>query len=250
MKRLIVYLLSAMLVFLCGCTGKNGIVSLSPSLTSVICELGGEGSLCAVCDYSAVTDDSIPRVGSALSPDCDAIRALDAELIITPVSLTNDIGIPCRAFSAPVSVTELKRLYRELGALISEENEAERMVSELEEALSDNTGKKILLFLGDGLEVATGDTLAGDILSSFGVNVAADENNCEMSAAAIRKAEPDFVFFPDNFDVSSLEHDIASLEAVSNGKYSFVDITAFELYGKKLVDAVNAMQRALYFVGG
>jgi iron complex transport system substrate-binding protein len=100
--------LLALLLILVGCgrKGERGpvrrIVTLTPSATEVVHAIGATPLLVGVDDYSEYPPEvtELPRIGSFLSPDLEAIHRLDPDLVITDdvhaevAAALGDVGIP------------------------------------------------------------------------------------------------------------------------------------------------------------
>lgn len=241
-------------ITLSGCGKESGkLVSLSPAVSNIICELGEADSLCAVSDYCPAPDGTT-RCGTALSPDYDAISAIDPALVVSQLPLERGrLSADNLVLEPPTTIDGMKELYLRAAELVLSRAEAEKasglFSARLDCAIGDNTGKKILFVLGDDLSVATGDTLAGDIVSKLGVNAADGNCDCSMPAAEIRVASPDFIFFSADVDISALDGSVRQLRAFRDGKYSVVDIRDVQLGGSGLVSLLEEMHRCLSFAG-
>ena len=68
------------------------VVSLSPSLTELLCAFGYENRLCGISDYCDFPESvlELERCGSAFSPDWEAISRLQPEYIITATPLQQE----------------------------------------------------------------------------------------------------------------------------------------------------------------
>ncbi len=120
------------------------IVSLCPSITESLVELGLGESLAGVTRYCIHPREAlagIPRVGGTKNPDLAAIRAVKPDLVFCngEENRAEDIDLLKREFRVdvthPRTVAEIPALLRHLGALTGREKEAEEISSQVEEAL-------------------------------------------------------------------------------------------------------------------
>ena len=110
------------------------VVSLVPSLTETLFDLGAGEDVVGITDYCIFPPDlDRPRVGGTKNPDVDAIRRLHPDLV--HMNLEENLARHAdeiRAF-APVFVTEPKsvddvlQLFQQLGTIHSREQEADNL---------------------------------------------------------------------------------------------------------------------------
>lgn len=218
------------------------VISLSPALTEIIYEMGygskvvGRGSY---CDYpeevTAVTD-----VGSSANPDIDEIIKLKPELLITqsPVAekdkdrlLENNIDV--LVLKNPSSYSTLKTYYTEIEMIFTGASEAtkaaEITLQPLAQELSGTEAEGTFVYImTSDMAVATGDTLAGEILSYFGENIASGNNRYNITAEELAEKQPDYIYISSDVDIESLGDSIKGLNAYVNGKIIKIDGSCFE----------------------
>jgi len=121
------------------------IVSLVPSLTELVCELGLAGSLVGrtgFCIHPKEVVRGIPKVGGTKSVNVEKIRALEP----THVILNQDENlretaealasfVPSLVVTHPLSPEDNLALYRQFGAAFGKEREAEALCTRFESAL-------------------------------------------------------------------------------------------------------------------
>jgi iron complex transport system substrate-binding protein len=118
------------------------LVSLSPSATEVVAALGASALLVGVDDYSAFPPEvgTLPKVGSFLSPNLEAIVALRPTLVIVDdvhgraAGALNDAGIATVA-CALHALPDVKAALRTVGARIGRAAEADRVALAIDAAL-------------------------------------------------------------------------------------------------------------------
>ncbi|WP_264843062.1 cobalamin-binding protein [Caldinitratiruptor microaerophilus] len=118
------------------------IVSICPSNTEIAWALGLGGEIVGIDDYSDWPPElqHLPRVGSDLAVDLDAIRALRPDLVLASLTVPGmernvealrAAGIP-HWVSDPKDPTGILQEIRELAALTGRREAGERLVAELE----------------------------------------------------------------------------------------------------------------------
>jgi len=120
------------------------IVSLCPSITESLVELGSKEDLVGVTRYCIHPGEAvarIPRMGGTKNPDLAAIRAAKPDLVFCngEENRAEDIDLLKREFRVdvthPRTVAEIPALLRHLGALTGREKESEEISAKVEEAL-------------------------------------------------------------------------------------------------------------------
>lgn len=118
------------------------LVALTPSATEVVAALGATELLVGVDDYSAFPPEvaRLPKVGSFLSPNLEAIVGLKPSLVIVDdvhgqaAGALNDAGVATVA-CAIHALPDVKSALRIVGARIGRPGEAARVVGDIDAAL-------------------------------------------------------------------------------------------------------------------
>lgn len=116
------------------------IVSLAPSVTETLFALGAGPEVVGVsqyCDYPPQVRD-LPRVGSFLTPNLEAIIALRPTLIVglelssdvRQIRALNSMGYPVLLVSDD-SLQQIENSIKKVGARINRENEAHNLVAQI-----------------------------------------------------------------------------------------------------------------------
>ena len=105
-------------------TSPKRIISLLPSLTETVCELGQCKRLIAVDRYSNYPPSvlALPKVGGGLDPSIEAVLALQPDLVLLAASSRaierlGSLGVPVLAFE-PKTHDDVRRVLQSLGALL------------------------------------------------------------------------------------------------------------------------------------
>ena len=160
------------------------IVSLVPSLTELVCELGLGGQLVGrtgFCVHPREVVRNVPKVGGTKSVDLDKLRALAP----THVILNEDENrretaealagfVPHLVVTHPLAPEDNLALYRQFGAAFGREREAEalceRFASALEQARGRPRSPRRVLYLiwKDPWMTVSRDTYVSRTLAVFG----------------------------------------------------------------------------------
>lgn len=135
------------------------IVSLTCSNTEIVCALGRAADLVAVDDHSDFPADvvsALPRVGPDLGIDVDAVAALRPDLVLASLTVPGHerivaeldrLKLPYVA-PEPVSLADVYRDVRDIGAALGVAGAAEALVAAMVAAMPDRrdpTGPSVLV---------------------------------------------------------------------------------------------------------
>lgn len=194
---------------------KPALVSLSPGITETIVELGAREQLVGISDYCELDLDprsaqsSPARVGSALTPNYEAIARLRPDLILASEVAGNQLK-PLTQLAKTVSLpwldlSQVTSSIKQLSQLIGKETEGARLVTRLETALSaqpNPTAQRVLwvLDLGDSAQNETwfirANSLHGAALRAAGARNAVPDaisGQAKLSAEQLLKLDPDVI---------------------------------------------------------
>lgn len=207
------------------------VASLSPAVTEIIAELGFEDKLTGrsvYCDYPESTE-SIRELGSAANPDVDAIKEAAPQLLIShspiakkDITEIESAGTRVLIISAPSSVDELYGLYANIyrlfnGADGGEEAALNERFAPLEAAFEEHSGMlgSYVYVMSKDLAVASDSTFAGDLLSRFGTNAAAEESGNAVTKERLLELDPEYIILSRSVKKSRLPE---GLTAVAEGR--------------------------------
>lgn len=117
------------------------IISLVPSLTETVCDLGVAGRLVAATRFCASPEDDlrfVPRVGGTKNPDREKVAAFEPDLVLmnTEENRREDIEWFSARFevheSMPRSVNDAADVVKDLGRLLGVEDAAEAITLDIE----------------------------------------------------------------------------------------------------------------------
>lgn len=199
-----------------GPTIPRRIVSLVPSVTELICDLGAAERLVGVtrfCTEPAAVVAGLPRVGGTKTADCAAIAALRPDLVVMN-SEENDRGHFAALEAAgleifvsfPTTVAAAARSIERLGRALGAALAAGRLARHIETTaarLRRNPPATVRIFCPIWRKPwmsFNADTYCHDLLAvAGGTNVCAGatERYPVVDLAAIRIADPEVVLLPD-----------------------------------------------------
>jgi iron complex transport system substrate-binding protein len=201
------------------------VVSLVPSLTESLFDLGAGADVVGITDFCIFPADlQLPRVGGTKNPDVDAIRALEPDLV--HMNLEENLKRHADAIEAfaPVFVTEPKSvddvasLIETLGAI--HHRDSRHLIGQLDEARFTAQPftflcpiwKKPWMWCG-------GDTYVSNLVESIGGrNLMRDrERYPSMNLDCALALEPDVIFLPDEPYVFH-DDDAAEIRESSNAR--------------------------------
>lgn len=198
------------------------IVSLSPSLTEVICELGARTRIVGVSDYCDYPDmvSELSRCGTAAMPDLAAIEKLRPQIVVSSSALTQADTVRLQQMDIEVivlrranSIEKLREIYETLGTVLDgmEDGHAngQAVFDELEARYDAIVSKAAavsnpysgIMLRATPLMAATGDSFEGRLLEAIGViNDAAQFTGWEYPADKAVDLYPDVIFYDVSID--------------------------------------------------
>lgn len=242
------------------------IVTMIPSHTEVLCAIDACDKLVGVDQYSNFPKavSALPKLGSAFSPNLEAIIALEPDLVLADESSEvaaslRRAGIPVYAGTAQ-TYEETFEKFEILGELVNRETEAALLSGEIEGAIGAIAERAESLtptrfyyeidatpysvgpnsFIGMLLTLAGGENIVGEDLGDFP----------QLEPEFIVAADPEVIIVSER-DVADLpgRPGWASISAVENDRVIPTDQPlddAISRPGPRLVEAVRFFARALH----
>lgn len=235
------------------------VVSLSPSLTEIICEMGYTNRLVArssYCDYPPEIT-ALSDLGSSSDPNIDMIIVLKPDIVFTATAIASkDVftlekeGIKVIHIPAPKTLENLKLVYQLIGyafeGLFDGEIRGKECFAPIQTAYDgiDKDSTLSFAYITENMTVATADTLEGYILSAFGTSVTGNAENYSFDKTLMTSMQPDIIFLNSVYTSEELAADefYGTLDAVKNGKIVTVDNTYFERPSQRLVKLIEEIQ--------
>ncbi len=234
------------------------IVSLSPSLTEILFEMGYGDKLVGrstYCDYPAAVE-SVTDTGRPSRPDYDTILSLKPEVILTATAIPikdryrlEESGIKTVYIPYPTSMEEFKRIYCAMGlifeGIFDGESKGEKTFEAVENTISSaSVDFGSFVYITEGLTVATGDTFESAVLSNFGKNMGAEGKNYGYPKEYLVEFQPDIVFLNDNYTIDDLLADeiYSQLTAVVNGEVYTISNSYFERPTGRITELIEIIE--------
>ncbi|HEX2835386.1 MAG TPA: helical backbone metal receptor [Thermoanaerobaculia bacterium] len=185
------------------------VVSLVPSLTETLFDLGAGESVIAITDFCIFPPAlALPRVGGTKNPRIDEIRALAPDLV--HMNLEENLRRHGEAIArfAPLFVSEPKRvedvitLLEQLGVLHDREARAAELANELRDELASMPRRAFTFacpIWKNPWMWCGGDTYVSHLVEAAGgVNVLRDrERYPQLALDDVLALRPDVIFLPD-----------------------------------------------------
>lgn len=198
------------------------VISLVPSATAILRELGAGDRLVARTDYdTAAALAHLPSVGGGLEPSMERLVSLDPEVVVrfraesdpaTPERLDR-AGVPHVAVR-PDGLDDVGEMVAMMGELAGEPQEARRLWNHIQEELEAVAGDapeerpRVVFLLGGNPPLAAGPrTFLGELLEVAGAVNAfrdLDELYPPVSLEELSAREVDRVLAPEDADVPDL----------------------------------------------
>lgn len=210
-------------VSFCGCVDQHPektadfqelrLIATSPAVADITDKL--ELDLVGVCSSSISTIseryDDAEKIGTAMSPDTEIVKSLDADWILSPSSLQGDLQPKYAVIGTKSIFLNLKSvegMYQsidELGELFDREEQAQALIDEYEVFMNEykekNADKEkptvlVLMGLPGSYIVATENSYVGSLVKlAGGINVYQGETDEFLNANTedMQKRDPDII---------------------------------------------------------
>jgi len=247
------------------------VITLTPSATDLMVELGGSGLLVGVDDYTTAPEAAaLPRVGSFLQPNLETILRLDPDLVIADdvhaelEAALHDADIEtlgCAMHALP----DVRAALLKVGARINRADAAAAAVQRIDDAIDvagarrHGTAPVVLAVIdrevgGLGSLVAAGpgswlDELIAIVggrnaLASSGVRYP------KISPEEVLRGAPDVIvdtsFVATPASIAEDWATVATVPAVANGRVRVLKEPALQRPSPRVGDALTALEAALY----
>jgi iron complex transport system substrate-binding protein len=245
------------------------IVALSPTATEMLFAIGAGPQVAAVDTNSNYPTEAPKSDLSGFTPNAEAIAAKSPDLVV----LSNDtnkivdqltkLKIPVYLSSAAKTLDDSYRQLTDLGKLTGHADEAadvtQRMRNDIGKLVKDlpQRSKKLTYYyeLDPSYYSVTSKTFIGSLFTLVGLENVADQADADgskggypqLSAEALIKANPDFVFLADtkcckqNADTVKARNGWGGLTAVKNNQVVPLDDDVASRWGPRVVDLVRAI---------
>jgi cobalamin transport system substrate-binding protein len=247
------------------------IVSLSPSATEMLFAIGAGKQVVAADDNSNYPAEAPKTSLSGFKPNAEAVAAYQPDLVVLANDLEKIVAsltalkIPVYVAPAATTLDDTYRQIQDLGTLTGHGAEAADVskrvrddVAKLVKDLPRRTKKLTYYYeLDPTLYTVTSKTFIGSLFTLAGLDNIADAADPsgsgypQLSAEALIKANPDFVFLADtkccqqNAATVGARSGWAALGAVQSGRIILLDDDIASRWGPRVVDLVRSIVDAV-----
>ena len=248
--------------------GSARIVSLLPSATDVLLQLGAGDRVVARTDYdTAAVLRAIPSLGRTLAPSAESILRLDPDLIILSAFTSESYALAkiVGRYGAQVlvpevrSVADIRRLIDTLGVLVNQRVAARALNDTIAARLQALAAKPsarpptvaYLVWHAPPMVAGPGTYIDELIRIAGGSNIGSDLGSPwpQVSLEYLLQRNPDFIVVPASpgFSAATLERagKWRALTAVRAGRVIEVDGDLFNRPGTQVVQAARVLVDAL-----
>ena len=247
------------------------IVSLVPSVTEIVYDLGAENHLAGVtdfCDYPPAARGK-PRVGGMIDPNLEAIVALKPDLVIATteggreetVAQLKRLRIPTYLVAAH-RVSDMTALIARVGELTERRDAAATLVARLEQRIAAVTRavltrprpRVLYVLWPEPLIVPGREALVTELIRlAGGESITAGEGDSYPRyslEAAVAKA-PEVILLANHGAGTGPVHEekwrgLTSLPAIRAGRLQRVNGDLLHRYGPRIVDGLEQLARAIH----
>ncbi len=241
------------------------IISLVPSQTELLCDLGLEGNLVGITKFCVHPDHifkSRPRIGGTKQFDYDQINALQPDLIIANKEENPRPAVLELAEKYPVYVTDVGNVNDALemitviGEITYTHQIAHDISAKIQEGATNistrtqNTPAASALYLiwKDPYMAAGTDTFISDMMRRCGFSnclVQQGEKGLRyprLNEDEIKKLSPDFIFLSSEPYPFKEKH-VTAVREFANRACTLVDGEAFSWYGSRMVESFRYLDK-------
>ncbi len=246
------------------------IVSLSPTATEMLFEIGAGAQVVAVDDQSDFPDGVPTTDLSGFEPNIEGIVSYAPDLVVIAgdtggvVKGLERLDVPVLVQPAAVTIDDTYEQISQLGAVTGHADEAEVVVREMRAAIDeilasapDGQGMTVYHELDDTYYSVTSETFIGQVYAMFGVENIADEAKGagsgypQLSSEYIVDTDPSLIVLADSECCDQTPEVVAErpgwgdLTAVTTGSVIAIDDDVASRWGPRVVDFMRAVAEGL-----
>jgi iron complex transport system substrate-binding protein len=247
----------------------DSIVSLSPTATEMLWEVGAGDQVVAVDDQSDYPEDAPRTKLSGYEPNVEAVLEHEPDLVVAAddtgdlVANLEKAGVPTLLLPTAADLDESYSQLERLGEATGHPEEAAEVVTEMregiEQALADAPDAEGLTYfheLTPDLYTASGSTFIGEVYGLFGLENIADaakggDDYPQLSQEFVVEADPDLVFLADGQCCGVTAPQVEDrpgwrqVAAVADGQVHVVDEDVASRWGPRVLDFVQQVSEIL-----
>jgi len=249
------------------------IVSLSPSATEMLFEIGAGDQVVAADSFSNYPADAPTTDLSAFDPNVEAITTYEPDLVVVDatdpelISSLETVGIEVLGAPAPADLDGVYEQILDLGEATGQLDGAEDLVKSMQAQVEElvasvpERDEPLTYYheLDDTLFTVTSETFIGELYALVGLENVADPADAEgqsggypqLSAEYLVESDPDLVFLADTkccgqtAETFGARPGFAGLSAVTEGRVVPLDDDVASRWGPRIVDFLAAIVTAV-----
>lgn len=245
------------------------IISLSPTATEMLWEVGAGDQVVAVDDQSDYPKGVPTTKLSGYEPNVEAVLEYQPDLVVAAddtgdlVANLDKAKVPTLLLPAADDLEETYSQMERLGEATGHSEEADEAVTDMrdgiDQALADAPDAEGLTYLHEltpDLYTASGSTFIGEVYGLFGLENIADDSKVKddypkLSKEYVVDADPDLVFLADSQCCGVSVADVekrpgwSQVAAVDDEQVHVVDEDVASRWGPRVVDFVEQVSRIL-----
>ena len=233
------------------------IVSLVPSLTELLADLGLEDQVVGLthfCVYPEALYQNRTRIGGTKKAQIQKLKALSPDLVIAnkeenEKAQVDEIKTFCpvwvsHVYDLPSAMDMIRRLSKVVGQSEAGTAMADRIQSKLDDLVKAPPLQTLYMIWRKPYMAAGGDTFIHEMMKQMGLeNVLADQLRYpQLSTADIQAKAPDLILLSSEPYPFKTKHMEALQPLVPQAKIRLVDGSMFSWYGSRIEKAVEYLQ--------
>lgn len=232
------------------------IISLVPSLTELVIELGLEKELIGrtrFCIHPKEKVDQIPIVGGTKNPRLDKIQNLEPDYIIANKEENRPEDIAALKGNFEINITDIATIedalivIHQLGKLFNQQKKAQKLINNIQNALDNRPETSLLtsayLIWKDPWMTVGGDTYIHDILEHWNLsNVFSDQKRYpKIDLDELKKQNPDLILLSSEPYPFKEKHMAQIEEVCPAARVLLVEGEWFSWYGSRMEHAFKRL---------
>ena len=231
------------------------VVSLVPSVTETLFELGVGGTVVGITDYCIFPPGlDLPRIGGTKNPAVDKIRALRPDLVHMNLEENlerhaRQIGDFTRIFlTHPSSVGGAREMVEQLGRIHGAEARADAIVARIDEELAALKANAkpftfaVPIWRNPWMWCGSDTYVSGLVTAAGGINVVKALRYPPLDVAAIAAHAPDVIFLPDE-PYAFTEADAAALSQLGSRIVGPFPGHLFTWHGSRTIEGLRFLRQ-------
>ncbi len=231
------------------------IISLVPSLTELIFDLGAGATLVGRTRYCIHPGDkvnAVPVIGGTKKPRIDRIRSLNPDLIIAAKEENRREDVELLRTICPVYTCDIQNLdqaiemIRDMGRLCDAKGQASVIIQQIEERLErlktspPFSGSAVYLIWENPLMAAGGDTFIHAMMERAGFSnlLAGEKRYPVIQMETLQRLAPRYLLLSSEPYPFGQKEKQAYAQSLPDAKILLVDGTLFSWYGSRIVKAL------------